>query len=351
MAWTKKERVLAVLNGELPDRIPIFDLIVNDDVLEHVSGKKPIAVGDRETVIRAASQILDICHPADTPNEIRKEALDNGNIKVYERWTSWELPQEGKTQEHLIRQIKREIEEKEAYSISEDEIRIYKKNVRQYNRWAGDMLYIGYDNKCPILPGTVEEGIFIELDEPELVRRWNKASNLVQMQKLQALADKEDTPVMINFNDIAMKGSTIHSPELLDELFFPYLHQVCDIAHSKGIKVIYHTDGYLGKVMDRIIACGVDALHPIDISAGMSYSEFKGQYGKKTIMVGGMDGVNVLALGSVDDVVRETRRLLTVGGKNGGLIVASSTGQIDASMPLQNILAYYETILEYGRYG
>lgn len=122
------------------------------------------------------------------------------------------------------------------------------------------------------------------------------------------------------------------------------------MAHSKGIKVIYHTDGNLYSVMDRIFACGIDALHPIELSADMHYAEFKERYGKRVAMVGGMDGVYKLANGTVDEVVEEAKRLCRIGGAGGGLIAASSTGQIDNSMPLENLLAYFDTIRTYGKY-
>lgn len=33
------DRVKAVVNGEMPDRPPIFDLLRNDAVIEHFSGQ------------------------------------------------------------------------------------------------------------------------------------------------------------------------------------------------------------------------------------------------------------------------------------------------------------------------
>ncbi len=62
MSWTKKDRVMAVLNREIPDRVPIFDYLINDDILEHFGGK-PIPIGDEEAWIRACSKYLDLCHP------------------------------------------------------------------------------------------------------------------------------------------------------------------------------------------------------------------------------------------------------------------------------------------------
>jgi len=37
---TARERIEATLRGELPDRVPIFDLIQNIPLIEHVTGER-----------------------------------------------------------------------------------------------------------------------------------------------------------------------------------------------------------------------------------------------------------------------------------------------------------------------
>ena len=47
-----KRRVRAVLNGERPDRIPLYELIRNDRVIEHFSGSWPTPENGEELVFR-----------------------------------------------------------------------------------------------------------------------------------------------------------------------------------------------------------------------------------------------------------------------------------------------------------
>ena len=350
MAWTKEDRVMAVLSGELPDRVPLLDLILNDAYYRRYNNGEDVRPGDQETVIRLASLNLDASHPADAPNEVRSEPAPFGNERRYERWTVWETPTPEKTQEDLIRAVQHDIDEYRDYRVSQQEIDDYKALAKKRREWAGDMLYPAYENKCPILPGTVEEGIYLYADEPELVKEWNRVMNRRRLLQFEAMVDGSDTKFMFNFNDAAFKNGPLWSPAVLDELLFPHLRRICETAHAKGIKVIYHTDGNLYMLMDRILACGIDGLHPMEVSAGMFYSEFKERYGKRVAMVGAMDGVYRLSGGTVDEVVEEAKRLCKIGGAGGGLIAASSTGQIDNSMPLQNLLAYFDTVRTYGKY-
>lgn len=351
MEWSKTERVLAVLSGEVPDRIPIFDYLVNDDILEYFGDKKPIDVGDKDAVIRGCAGCLDICHPMKAPYELGKEEImPDGTKRVYERWSFWQDSSPFGKAANKLEFISKEIEEFEAYTPLDSEINEYKKNVKRFNECAGDMQYINYGNECAILPGTIEEGIYFYADYPELVKRWNQAKNNMYLKKLDAFADKNDSSVYIHWNDIAIKGSLLYPMYMLENLFFPYLKQVCDIVHSKGMKLIFHSDGNCNEAMNRLIECGIDGFNPLETSAGMNYKNFKQEYGKKVAIVGGMDAVEILAFGTVDQVVEETKRLISIAGKAGGLIAASSSGEIDNSMPFENVMAYFDTIWTFGKY-
>ena len=65
-------------------------------------------------------------------------------------------------------------------------------------------------------------------------------------------------------------------------------------------------------------------------------------------LVGGLDAVECLGLGSVDKVTTETKRLIDTAGKNGGLIAGSASGELDNSMPFENVMTYLETVWHYG---
>ena len=144
------------------------------------------------------------------------------------------------------------------------------------------------------------------------------------------------------------------SPATLERLFFPYLREMCELAHSRGVKVVFHSDGNVTAILPQLAACGIDGLNPLETSAGMDYAAFKEfsvlQASKPVALVGGLDAVDILARGTVDQVVAATRRLLQIAGAGGGLIAASASGEVDNSMPLANVLAFWETVWEEGKY-
>lgn len=349
MSWKPKDRVMAVLSGEIPDRVPLFDYLIHDGILKYFGGKT-IPIGDEEAMVRACSGCLDLCHPIGVPFEPGEKVLPDGTRRVFERWMSWDIPPANRSLETLAEEIGRQIEEREAFRPDSKKILDFKSHAREVNSWAGDMVYIHMSSGCAVLPGTIEEGVYLYEDYPDLVERWVKASNRALMLWVEAVADPADSPVAINWNDIALKGALMYPLPLLERHLFPALTELCDLYHSKGMKLLFHSDGDVTQALPSLTACGIDAFNPLEISAGMDPRTYKAGFGRHTTLVGGVDAVDLLAFADPMTVASETRRFLKEAGRNGRLIAASSSGEIDDSMPFDNVMAYFETVWEHGVY-
>ena len=67
------------------------------------------------------------------------------------------------------------------------------------------------------------------------------------------------------------------------------------------------------------------------------------------IMTGGVDQVNVLQKGSLDDVKRKTEETIKAGKPGGGFILQSADF-LEYGTPTENIEAYVETAMQYADY-
>lgn len=110
---------------------------------------------------------------------------------------------------------------------------------------------------------------------------------------------------------------------------------------------MYHTDGAISPLIPGLIECGIDILNPIQhICPGMDRDNLKKLYGKDLIFHGGVENQHVLPLGTVQDVIDETRQCLDTLGKDGGYICCSCHN-IQAGTPVENILAMIDTVKTY----
>jgi uroporphyrinogen-III decarboxylase len=348
MAWTKSERVMAALSGERPDRTPIFDYLIHDGVFERYLGR-PVIPGEQKAILQATAECLDLCHPMPAAYEPHEETLPDGTYRRFERWMTWTVYPERSGGE-MVKSLKDDIENLKSTNhwLNPDDTASWKEDAEQKHAWAGDMVYINLGLWVPFLPGrNIEEESFYLTDYPDMCGEWNKLTTEAVLHMVQSRAEKSPAPAAIIWNDIAMKGGLIYPPYILEKYFFPGLHVLVSILHSNGIKAVFHSDGDVSAVFDRLIECGIDGFNPLEISAGMEVSHFFEKYGRKVALVGGLDAVDVLAFGNPETVAEAAKNLIHTAQKSGGsLIIGSSSGQLDDSMPLENVTAYFNTVWE-----
>lgn len=160
-------------------------------------------------------------------------------------------------------------------------------------------------------------------DDPELVEvMFERVGGIIYALFERAL-DKPNVGAMWYCDDIAYSSGLLVSPEVLRRHAFPWYRKLARLARSRGIPIIYHSDGVLWEVMDDLIDdIGFDALHPIEPKA-MDISEVKSRVGGRACLIGNID-VDLLTRGSPEEVADLTRRRLAEIAPGGGYVLGSS---------------------------
>ncbi|MGD2049593.1 MAG: uroporphyrinogen decarboxylase family protein [Chloroflexota bacterium] len=113
-------------------------------------------------------------------------------------------------------------------------------------------------------------------------------------------------------------------------------------AINPGIKIAYHSDGNIMRIIPDLIEIGVDVLNPIQ-PASMDPAQIKREFGNQLCFWGSIDEQHTLPFGSAADVEAEVRRRLETIGRSGGLILAP-THHVQLDTPLENFWAMVNTI-------
>jgi uroporphyrinogen decarboxylase len=147
---------------------------------------------------------------------------------------------------------------------------------------------------------------------------------------------------------------TQHAPFLSVKMFrerllAPYKKGLDWVHANTSWKVLLHSDGALMPLLPSIIEMGVDILNPVQTSAaGMDPRRMKQQFGDKLAFWGGScDGQTTLTYGAPAEVAAETRQNIRELSSGGGLIFGS-IHNIQANVPPENIVALFDTALEFG---
>lgn len=151
-------------------------------------------------------------------------------------------------------------------------------------------------------------------------------------------------------DDLGMQNSLLLSPKMYREILKPiHADYISFIKARTKAKVFFHTDGDVFPLIPDFIEMGVDILNPIQTSAGKmsNLDELKKQFGKNIIFCGAIDTHRVLPFGSPEDVRAEVKRVINVLGKNGGYMLAS-VHTIMSDVPPENVLAMVDAVDEFG---
>ena len=159
--------------------------------------------------------------------------------------------------------------------------------------------------------------------------------NFIQMDHVKAIWYSDD---------IAYTNGLMVSKDVLDQFFFPWLKKIGALAKEYNKPLIYHSDGILYDVFDKIIDCGVSAIHPIEPKA-MQIEEVHNRYKDNLCLIGNID-VDLLSRGESDEIRKNVLENIEKVGQNGGYCVGSGNS-IPEYVQLENYLTLIQTVREY----
>ena len=146
-------------------------------------------------------------------------------------------------------------------------------------------------------------------------------------------------------DDVGAQNAMLMSPKMWRRFLKP--RQANFITELKqinpNVKVAYHTDGNVYKIIPELIEIGLDVLNPVQ-PASMDPAKLKDDFGDRLCFWGSMDEQYTLPMGSPAQVEAEVIKRIETLGKNGGLILGP-THHVQLDTPMENFWAMVNTIL------
>lgn len=147
--------------------------------------------------------------------------------------------------------------------------------------------------------------------------------------------------------DVGGQESMLLSPDLWRKWYKPLWKEVFDIAKKHGAKVWMHSCGYCYPIVNDFIEIGVDILNPVPPYVRDSESKkMKSEFGARLAFDGGVDQINVISLGTPEDVKKEVKRAMDDLSPDSGYIVGPSQVFMPKT-PVENIIAFFKACLDY----
>jgi len=388
MQYTSYERVRTALAHKEPDRIP-FDIGgtmvtgVNVNALrnlrKHLGFSEEVQIRDRITQMAdTGDEIIeklkiDIKNVSPEPASKQGLAKDLGRQGEHYRLTDefgmgWQMPAKGGHYYDLYHsplkdaQTVKDVEDypwpdpldtaryvnlkAKADQIVYDEEKAYVLGRICSGMWETAMWMTGYEKfySDMLLNKKLVHAIMSKMLEIKM-RYWGKALETVG----------ENVLVVSTADDLGAQRELLVSLELYKEMIWPYHKRLFEFIKKKAkskVYIFFHNDGAIWETLGLLIEAGVDIINPWQVNCSRmgDTEKFKKEYGKDlTIWGGSCDTQFVLPFGTPQQVRDETRRRIEDLAPGGGFIFAP-IHVIQGEVPPENIMAWWETLQEYGTY-
>lgn len=351
-AMTPRQRWLALLAGERPDRIPT-DYQATDEVTDRLLRElqcKDIEALYRQLHIDArryvAATPLRTHHPDDPGADlwgIRYRTIDYGSGAYREP-------------DHHPLAAMTEVAQIDAWRWPDPDDFDYQAISRQLD--ADD----GYR---PIHCGCFEPFLLygylrgLERSFEDLVLRPEIADAILghlfdfHYHHLRRSFEAGDGRIDLTWvaEDLGSQFGPLISLETYRRFLMPHQINMAQLARSFGIHVMYHTDGaarlFLPDLIDRV---GIEILNPIQWRCpGMEREGLVADFGDRLIFHGSIDNQQTLPFGSPDDVRAEVFESVAI--YRSARWICNPCHNLQPNTPTENILAMYQAIHARGRLG
>lgn len=369
MASTSRERCIAALNLEEPDRVPLFELGVNLSTIERILGRRTVSaplgrmtsqeLSDlaRDIVLSYEKAGLDMV-PASagipenypdgfSPSRVSERRWKDEFGRIWEdrpgvTGLSWYVDGTVKTWEDLNKIKLLDPDMPGRTALAEEIIEFgRKRNLAVAGYVDGPFLtsYMTTGLETFLLKFYRDRAFAKELLEFSLKFNMTLAKKLIEV----------GVDAIVVGEDIADIHGPFINPEEFKMSILLYLEKEISEIKRSDVRVILHSDGYTMPLFEDLVKLGIDGYQAIEGDAGMNIGWLKERYVDKLCLLGNVDCGYTLSSASIEEVVRETRTIIDKVGHGGGLIMGSSNS-IHDGVKLENFLAMIEATKKYGQY-
>ena len=387
---TKRERILTAIDREEPDRIPMFELIVDASNRATVYGAKILGLIQnharlpiqkmilkgfwqlfgkrrRELLLRKFGQGiaqlfnmglvrnakrfgLDACSVFITAIATRIDLLsfeqyrdeygrvtkvsgegigwyDGGTLNSHEALDEWGFP-------NPLDPLR--------INVFDTAAKIAKKKGMFLIPCLGGMMETLYEAV------GIERFFYLLYDDPSFIRRIMDLQKRFLTELSKFLIDERGVEVIIFGDDSAYKSGPMMSVKHFEQYIFPRYKSIINTIHKRGAKALLHSDGNTHLILPGWVKAGIDGIHPWEPTAGWRLSEAKDSWGDQISILGNID-CNTLTYGPASRIRHEVLKAMHDAGPGGGYIM-SSGNSIHYGIRPEHFQVMVDTCRKYGAY-
>jgi hypothetical protein len=190
----------------------------------------------------------------------------------------------------------------------------------------------------------VTELIYATFDKPDWV---HELLTVLLEKKLRFVESMKGAKFDLIETGGGAASSTVISPKIYEAFCLPYDRKLHDALHALEFKVTYHTCGGTRGIEELIVQNGADVSETLaapSIGGNEEPWEYKKIIGNRLALIGGMDQFNVLTDGSPEEIRKMVFKLFDTVGYDGGYILSCADHFFYT--PVENLQVYADAAQE-----
>lgn len=341
---TSRERVMAVFDGRLPDRVPMWcgmspEFMAKTKAVLGLSSDEDVYVRFHDDFRRTFAEYAGPALPADT-----------SVFGVARHGYGYGQPINSPLADASLEEI-------ESYPWPDPDDMDISVIREQAAQWGGRYAVMGgmwspfFHDAIDLL--GMENMMILMYEEPERVHAVIDHIvgyyDAINRRIFSAMGDVLD--IFFFGNDFGSQHGPLLGEKLFNEFMTPSIRRLCATAHEFGLRTMLHCCGSFRILMPAMIDAGVEAFQSLQpITDDMLPENLKSSLGDKVVFNGCVDSVRVLIRGDRDLARDETRRVLNIMKPGGRYILSASHDYILEETPVENVTQMFDTCLEEGVY-
>lgn len=184
------------------------------------------------------------------------------------------------------------------------------------------------------------------LMEPEKEKYVHRLLEYASQQVLAYARALSDAGAHLTMMGESISGPDVCSPAIYYQFAFPYQKRIIETLNSEGKPIGLHICGNATRIIDGMVATGAVFLQ---VDYKINHDVCKRAARGKTTLVGTVDPSGVMALGTPDQVIQHARYDIEHLGEGGGFILSPGC-TLPPTTPNQNVHALIAAAVEFGQY-
>lgn len=357
-----RERILKALNKEQPDKVPVFELYINEpSVVKVAKILAPESVKIQAGMDRFGDESIEILDlycliveklGLDATCMNFSMGIENlGNDRGKDKYGTLYFLSEHGEPTPLEGPIKSPQDLKGFDMISKLDPKDFEKVKYVIDKVGNEKAhFVSITDPFKVswrLRGTMQTSLIDYVENPGFVHDLARLTTDYDKAVIDMIA-KTGADVITMPGDLAGEYTTIMSPKHYREYIKPYHKELIDYIHQKGLKVIKHTDGNIWPILDDFMEIGFDGIHPIQPQC-MDIKEVKEHVSGKLCVLGNIDCRDLLVSGTEEEVEQTVQETIQKASPGGGYILSSSNSIHPGCQP-ENYIAMVKAAHKYGMY-